>query len=207
MSTAGSPKDYKCVTLTGANYHKWAPQMKNLLRMNGCWGVVDGTVNDMSDDFVTMNNKALGFIGYFIAEHLQHVLAHKDTEGYDDIRTRTITVSVLREDGNPESRRIIEQYKERVVGHDTTSQEVWFHLKETYGQPGAMGAYVEFQKLVAMRFVDGKDMREQIGKMDEQRIKLQAAGITLPQHVIALMMIVAMPPSFENLTETLLLAA
>ena len=65
------------------------------------------------------------------------------------------------------------------VGDRTESAAVWKLLKDDFGKPGAVGAFVAFEEMFDVKMVDTEPLRPQISKIEQARTAVTTAGITI----------------------------
>lgn len=88
-----------------------------------------------------------------------------------------------------------------------TALEAWNLLAMAYKKPGMVGAFVAFQNLFNSQLVDTKPLGPQLDHLHEAATQVAAAGIEVRDQLLALLMINALPKSYQALSGTILATA
>ena len=86
----------------------------------------------------------------------------------------------------------------------TTSKQSWDDIKTLYGTPGAAGLFVDFKAATHFMISDKDDVTNKYTKLDAIFAHLTKGGLTLPNNVQAMIMLSALPDSFDGIASTLL---
>lgn len=91
-----------------------------------------------------------------------------------------------------------------LIGNTTTAAAAWKAIKDQYAKPGAVGAFVYFQQLFNTRFDDAQPLCPQITALEEIRSRTVDAGIAISDQFAALIIVNALPNSYQTIASTLL---
>lgn len=182
MSTSTSSdrtKRESLPTLDGTNYRVWADQIKNFSRYSGVWYLIEGhgsTGTTKQPGTAVPSSGAEAIAAWWEKnDKLLGIIAMHVTPNLQHY--------------------IAEKY---------TALEAWDALRDTFEKPGAVGAFVEFQTLFNSRLSDNSPMGPQIDAMIEAAARVTAAGIDVKDQLLGLLLVNAMPKSYQTITSTIL---
>lgn len=189
MSSSSDPTKLATSTIplfNGSNYKQWSDAIRAFLRFSGVWFLIQGYGSTIAQAQPGMarptvgttpttaelaaqaswdekNDKALGIIQLYVAQHLRH---HVDDK--------------------------------------TTALDAWNAIKDGYEKPGAVGAFVAFQKLFNAQLSDASPLGPQIDALLKAANQVNAAGIDVKEQLISLLIINCLPKSYQALSSTIL---
>ena len=85
-----------------------------------------------------------------------------------------------------------------------TSKQSWDNIKMLYGTPGAAGLFVDFKMATHFLISDKDNVTNKYTELDAIFARLTKGGLTLPENVKAMIMLSALPDSFDGIASTLL---
>lgn len=171
----------------GTNYPDWSSSMKGWFLMQGAWRIVQGEPGTAPGTYDS----------YTRPTQLTPATAANTTE---------INAWVLLDE---KARGAITMYiaphlRDQLTKGQTTSYALWAHIRSEYGTPGAVAAFVLFQKMVGYTFTDSKPLTPQILSFLSLNEKLSNAGLNQPERQVALMLLNAMPRSYQGTASNIL---
>lgn len=81
-----------------------------------------------------------------------------------------------------------------------TSKQAWDKLHDVYSPKGATSKVHLTKKLLSLRMTDKEDMKDHTNKFINLCDKLAELGITMPEEVKVILLLVSLPDSYEMLT-------
>jgi hypothetical protein len=82
--------------------------------------------------------------------------------------------------------------------------EAWNTLAAEYEKPGAVGAFVAFQKLFNAQLSDGLALGPQIDAVIEMANQVNNAGIEVKEQLVALLLVNCLPKFYQQIASTIL---
>lgn len=195
MSSSSSDKTKASVTiptLNSTNYHEWADAIKAFMRFNGVWFLIEGYGT-------TATNKEAG-----MARPSPSVDATTRV-------TTNATATASWDEKNDKALGTILLYTAANIKHvmqdSYTALEAWTKLANEYEKPGAVSAFVAFQKLFVTTLSDQSPLGPQIDGMIQQAAEVSDARIEIKDQFLALLLINCMPKSYQQIASTILATA
>src|SRR5688572_19171463 len=93
---------------------------------------------------------------------------------------------------------------QHLIGDESVAATVWKNIKDKYGKPGGVGAFVYFQQLFRTTLNDSKPLRPQITELEAARQRTTNAGIKVDDMFMALLILTSLPESYSNISGTIL---
>jgi hypothetical protein len=81
-----------------------------------------------------------------------------------------------------------------------TAANMMAYLKANYGTPGIITIFSDFEKLVKVAIPEGQHPSTGLDKITAYYQGLAANGIEIPDFVHAMLIVAALPPSFDRLS-------
>ncbi|HEV7738405.1 MAG TPA: hypothetical protein VGO47_13660 [Chlamydiales bacterium] len=85
-----------------------------------------------------------------------------------------------------------------------TLKENWDLLEKSYGTTTGLTIWVDFQKFTRSELSLSSPLSEQLDDLSNLGARINAGGITITDATLALVMVLALPPSFEVTKQTIL---
>ena len=79
--------------------------------------------------------------------------------------------------------------------------ELWHVLKDTYGQPGVAGVYMEFKAALETTIPNNADPSLAIDKILAHFGRMEEGKASVPSYVQAMILLAKIPPAMESLTQ------
>ena len=87
------------------------------------------------------------------------------------------------------------------VQNITWATELWNELKDTYGQPGVAGVYMEFKAALETTIPNNADPSLAINKILAHFGRMAEGRASVPPYVQAMVLLAKIPPSMESLAQ------
>ncbi|KIJ13488.1 hypothetical protein PAXINDRAFT_13818 [Paxillus involutus ATCC 200175] len=159
----------------GRNFINWQPAMEAYLMQLGAWRVVNGTTTAPAD----------------AAAQLAWDLLDDRAGGSIRLTLGPLFAHMALPQGAP------------VAGIVTAgSRRTWQALQARFSDTGAAGVFVDFSHAVKFKIHDRDDVPTKLGELDSIFHRLTA--LALPENLRAMIMLSALPDSWDNIASTLL---
>ena len=162
--------------LDGTNYRRWAELMKAYLQQQGVWIIVELPAG--------ITEPSLAANGSNRSEVMEWHQVQSKAMG--TIRLR-LNVEVARQ-----------------VADKNTAKDIWTKLKELYGGTSAMGAFSFFKAAINVRIPPHEHPSSAIAKIQGNLDELHNAGVTLSNHLRALIVLGAAPARYDAAVQIVL---
>ena len=205
-SSSDKTKRESLPTFDGTNYRVWADQIKNFARFQGLWSLIEGYgstpgnilpglaepnpvgVTAQAAQAATATTPAIPAVVGIPAATPAEIAAWWDK---NDKLLGLISMHVAQN----LQHHVVDKYK---------ASDAWEALRNVYEKPGAVGAFVEFQALFNSHLSDSSALAPQIDSMIEAASRVTAAGIEVKEQLLALLLINALPKSYQTIAGTIL---
>jgi hypothetical protein len=184
-------------TLTGVNYPVWADEITAYLKSKGLFRIVSGALKapasteDTYEAWMAKDEQAQGIIQMKISPA---------------IRTKLNTQFLVRSSGTAgvavtTSVSAVGQHIAGATHQSTTptSNHYWSYLHTTYGQPGIMAIHGHYRDMLAIRIAEGQNPVKGLDAIQAAYDKLVQHEAAPDDKTLAMIMIVALPKSFDAL--------
>ena len=169
MSSTSSSDKTKVTTslpsFNGTNYREWADAIKAFMRFNGTWFLIEGY------------GSKKGTIVPGMARPTPTTSPNNAAEvaAWDEKNDKALGTILL----------YVEKNLKHHVEDAYTALEAWEALKNEYEKPGAVGAFVAFQKLFNLQLSDSSSLGPQIDAMIQAANEVNNAGIAVADQLLA----------------------
>jgi len=172
------------------NYRLWANQVKSALIIMGLWALVITTSRPLATPIYGPDPK----------NPERTIITKKDdSEGEKWDKDNDTACAVVRMTLGLEAQQEVED--------DTlAADEVWEKLKETYGKPSPMEGFISFGAMFRVALDISQPLRPQLDRLSLERSRLAALSLYIPPNHFALIMLLALPPSWTYVVGTILAA-
>jgi hypothetical protein len=184
-------------TLTGVNYPIWADKITAYLKSKGLFCIVSGALKapaSTEDTYKTWMAKD---------EQAQGIIQMKISPA---IRTKLNTQFLLRSSGTAgvavtTSVSAVGQHIAGATHQSTTptSNHYWLYLQTTYGQPGIMAIHGHYRDMLAIHIAEGQNPVKGLDAIQAAYDKLVQHEAAPDNKTLAMIMVVALPKSFDAL--------
>ena len=168
-------------TFNGTNYREWSDAVRAFMRYSGVWFLIEGYGS-------TTTSKVAG-MARPVSPATEVVIA-----AWDEKNDKALGIIQL----------YVAQNLKHHVNDKSTALEAWDALKDEYEKPGAVGAFVAFQKLFNAQLNDSSALGPQLDAIMEASNQVNAAGIEVKEQLVALLMVNCLPKSYQSIASTIL---
>ena len=190
MASSSSTDRTKVTTslpvFNGTNYREWADAIKSFMHYSGTWFLIEGYGSTAATKQPGMSRPD--------ATDPANAAAVASWDEKNDKALGTILLYVAAN-------------LKHHVADVYTALEAWTALKNEYEKPGAMGAFVNFQKLFGSQLSDHSALGPQIDAMIAFSSEVTNAGIKIEENLLAHFIINCLPKSYAAVGSTILSAS
>ena len=175
-------------TFNGTNYQEWADAIRGFMRYGGVWFLIEGYGS-------TTGNVQPGTARPTLVPPAGNNLGNAtEVAAWDQANDKALGIIQLYTAANLKHH----------INSKQTAAEAWKELKDTYEKPGAVGAFVAFQKMFNAHLSDQSALAPQIDSIIEHAARVNNAGITVSEQMTALVIVNCLPKSYQGLAGTIL---
>ena len=177
--------------LTGPNYQVWAPAIKSFLMSQGQWHVLscpcpyditlDKDGNPLKSDKMPNQDK--------IDKNQEKI------ENWEDDNSKAVGNITLRL-----SPAIQGNYTDPSM---ESAGVLWAALEKLYRKPRVIATYLEFQAAIKTKMSDHEDPSLCIDKTIAHLTRVITAGLDVPEHFQAMILMAKLPPSMDSITQVM----
>lgn len=187
MSTT-SPDITKTPFLTGRlNYREWSLEVEADAMLGAFWGAFDGTNTTPTgadaaqiERVVDREMKAQDLV----LKTISHPLRKELMRYRPIVTTATATVAA--------------------VTRDPKAKDMWDYLESKFQKKDGLSALFDFQLLFRASFTDDGTLEAQLNELTKLRIRAAAGGFTVEDWQFAVIMLIALPQSYEHIKDSFL---
>lgn len=176
------------LTFNGINYREWANAIRAFMLFNCVWFLIEGHRSTSARQVAGMNRPtpippAIDVIGNI-----------NEVARWDEKNDKALGTILL----------YLAPNLKHLVANKYTALEAWTTLQDGYKKPGAVGAFVAFQKLFNTTLSDTSTLGSQIDSMIEAASQVNNVGIEVNVQLLSLLIINCLPKSYQQLAGTIL---
>jgi hypothetical protein len=198
------------VVLDGTNFKQWKAAIMAYAMLNGFWDAFDAsnipspadptaiTAEDRRDarDWRQMDQKGMGLIRSKVNPSIRAVFDTSFT-----IPAATATGPASSASAPSASVAFSAAHRQKNTAAVTpTAANMMAYLEANYGTPGIITIFSDFEKLVKVAIPEGQHPSTGLNKITAYYQGLAANGIEIPDFVHAMLIVAALPPSFDRLS-------
>jgi hypothetical protein len=198
------------VVLDGSNFKKWSAAIMSYAMLNGFWDAFNASLMPVPADpakvtaeekkdlreWRQMDQRGMGLLRSKVNPSIQAVfdtsftiLPSSTATGATSTSATSISVA-----GSA-------TLKAKTSGSlSLTAANMWSYLESQYGTPGIVTIFNDFEKLVKFTIPEGQHPSAGLDRITALYQGLAANGIVIPDFVHAMLIIAALPPSFDHLS-------